>query len=587
MTKLIIDSFAGGGGASEGIRMALGRDPDVAINHDAEAIAMHVANHPGTRHLNSNVWQVDPLEATGGKPVGLAWFSPDCTHFSKARGGKPVKKHIRDLAWVVVLWAQRVRPDVIMMENVEEFQTWGPLTEDNRPCPIQSGLTFRKWKKELNKAGYKVDHRELRACDYGAPTIRKRLFLIARRDGLPIIWPEPTHGDPKSEAVLSGRLKPWRAAAEIIDWSVPIHSIFLTKEEARQFGVKRPLEFATMRRIARGVKRFVLDAARPFLVSLTHHGGDRVYSLDEPIHTITGAHRGEKAVVAPVFSYAQQGGASRSADEPLHTICASTKDQNQLVAPFMSRVDMTSAVERNGINSAETPLNTITTSNGLSLAAVHLTKFSENSTGVLPDEPLHTVMAGAPRHGVVAAFLAQHNAGPNNDGLAGRSAEEPVSTVTVTGSQQGLVAAALTQLRGTNKAGRSIGEPAPTIAAEGNHEGVVAAFMNTYYGTEQAPDLGEPLATVTTKDRFGVVTVTIDGHTYALTDIGMRMLTVRELFSAQGFRADYIIQPIVNGKPLTKTAATRMAGNSCSPWPVAAMVAANVNMPAVEIMAAE
>lgn len=297
MKELIVDSFAGGGGASTGIEMALGRSPDFAINHDDVALSMHRANHPKTSHLPHNIWKVDPSALCAGRPVGLLWASPDCKHFSKAKGGKPVEKSIRDLAWVIVRWAKQVKPRVILMENVEEFVTWGPLGPDSRPCPKRKGEEFQRWIRELKRLGYKVEWREMRACDHGAPTIRKRFFLIARRDGKPIVWPKPTHGDPKSEDVKAGKLLPWRVAAEVIDWSLPCPSIFLTKEEARVIGAKRPLAEATMARIAKGVKRYVLDAAEPFLVSLTHHGGDRNEAVSEPFKTITGAHRGEKALI--------------------------------------------------------------------------------------------------------------------------------------------------------------------------------------------------------------------------------------------------------------------------------------------------
>jgi DNA (cytosine-5)-methyltransferase 1 len=277
MRELIIDSFAGGGGASTGITAALGRSPDYAINHDREALAMHAANHPETIHLSKNIWQVDPMEVVGRRPVGLAWFSPDCKHFSKAKGGRPVKREIRDLAWTVVLWAKRVRPRVILLENVEEFADWGPLviTDEGqwRPCPERRGATFKRWVGELRRLGYRVEWRELRACDYGAPTIRKRLFLIARRDGKKIIWPTPTHAAPNDRDVIAGRKLPWRTAAEIIDWSLPCHSIFLTRAEGRAVGVNRPLAEATMTRIAKGVKRYVLDAAQPFVIP--RRPGDR------------------------------------------------------------------------------------------------------------------------------------------------------------------------------------------------------------------------------------------------------------------------------------------------------------------------
>jgi DNA (cytosine-5)-methyltransferase 1 len=309
MREIIVDNFAGGGGASTGIEAALGVHVDEAINHDPIALAMHAANHPGTRHHVQNICSVDPRDVTLGRPVGLAWFSPDCKHHSKAMGGKPREKNIRDLAWVVPHWAEHVRPRVIILENVEEFRHWGPLLENGKPCPIQKGLEFLRWVKEIEKRGYRVEWRELRACDYGSPTVRRRLFVIARCDGAPIRWPEPTHGP--------GRL-PYRTAAEIIDWSIPCKSIFERE---------RPLAEATCRRIARGIQRYVIDAARPFIVPLTHQGSDRCNSIDVPLCTVTGAHRGDLAaggthfaeVRAFIMAYYGTNQDPRIED-PLHTV---------------------------------------------------------------------------------------------------------------------------------------------------------------------------------------------------------------------------------------------------------------------------
>lgn len=325
---LIVDSFAGGGGASTGIEMALGRSPDIAINHNADALALHAANHPETLHLSENIFKVDPLDYVAGQHVGLAWFSPDCKHFSKAKGGKPVERNIRDLAWVIVLWAERAKPDVIIMENVEEWKEWGPLIETDKglmPCPDSRGQTFQKWCRAMKRAGYKLQHRELRACDYGAPTIRKRLFVIARRDGKPIVWPVPTHGAPTDPDVIAGRKLPWRTAAEIIDWSLPCPSIFDTSDEVMaKHGLRaiRPLADATMARVARGAKRYVLDAARPFIVNLTH--GVRSEDLDRPFNTITGANRGEKAVISPSITRFNSGATGSSMDEPAPTVTANS-----------------------------------------------------------------------------------------------------------------------------------------------------------------------------------------------------------------------------------------------------------------------
>lgn len=422
--ELVVDLFAGGGGASTGIEMALGRHVDIAVNHDPAALAMHEMNHPQTYHDRSDVFEVDPYAITQGRPVGLLWASPDCTFFSKALGGKPIRsaeKKRRALAWVVKRWGGQVNPRVIMMENVEEFQEWGRLIgpPDNlRPCPRRKGARFRRLVRDLERMDYRVEWREHRACDYGAPTIRKRLFLIARCDGRPIVWPEPTHGP--------GARKPYRTAAECIDWSIPMLSIFATPEEAREWARKhgvgtprRPLVEATMRRLARGVIRYVIEDPAPFIVDM-RPGGDRR--------------------------------------------------------------------ER------------------------------------------------------VVAFLAQNNGG-FYDG-AGRSLRDPMSTVLNTGS----------------------------------HQSLVVVFLQKYYGQGTGQRLDEPMHTIPTLDRFGLVAVTVmlEGERYVIADIAMRMLQPRELYSAQGFPAEYIIDRGVDGKKLTKTEMVRMCGNSVSPPIAAALVRANV-----------
>lgn len=511
--ELIVDSFAGGGGASLGIAMALGRGPDIAINHDAEALAMHAANHPGTLHLSKNIWQVDPLDHVGRRRVALAWFSPDCKHFSKAKGAAPVKRSIRDLAWVVVLWARRARPRVIILENVEEFRDWGPLDLAGRPCRERKGETFDRFVGELRRLGYRVEHREIRACDHGAPTIRKRLFLIARCDGLPIMWPAPTHGAPHDPGVVSGKLKPWRTAAEIIDWSLPCHSIFLSREEGRALGVNRPLADKTMARIAKGERRYVIEAAEPFIVPVTHAGDTRVHGIGEPLRTVTTAHRGEHALVSP-FLVPRYG--EREGQEP-----------------------RTRAV------GAPCP-TVVPTGNGGSL---------------------------------VAAFLAQHNGG-----MVGHDAREPVSTIVQKGCTQAVVSAGLVNLKGSDRRMAAPDAPAPTICAGGWHLGEVRAFLIKYYGTGgQWQDCRDPVHTVPTRDRLGVVMVA--GEPYEIVDIGMRMLSARELFRAQGFPDSYAIDLEHEGRPLTKTAQIRMCGNSVCPDLAAALVRANVGAAAADMEA--
>lgn len=505
---MIVDSFAGGGGASTGIEQALGRSPDVAINHDPAALAMHEVNHPDTRHLITNIWQIDPADVCRGRHVGLAWFSPDCKHHSKAKGGKPVERGIRDLAWVVVNWARRARPDVIMLENVEEFQDWGPLTPDNRPCPDGRGQTFREWVKELRKLGYRVEWRELRACDYGAPTIRKRLFLVARCDGQPIVWPEPTHAAPDSDEVADGLLEPWRTAAEIIDWSQPVPSIFDTAEQIKEkYGLRavRPLKDATLKRIARGVVRYVLEARQPFIVTCNHSGPHfRGQGLDEPFKTVTAARDGHGLVVPTLV---QTGYGERPGQSP--------------------RVP------------------------GL-------------------EKPLGTVVASAGKHALVAAFLAQHNTG-----AVGRLADAPVSTLTTRAAQQTVIAAHLMNLHGSTRRDRSAAEPHPTLCAGGGHGALIATFLQKYYGQGIGQPVTDPLHTLSTRDTFGLVTVQIDGTDYAIVDIGMRMLTPREMFRAQGFPDTYEIDTRPDGRPFTKTERTRMCGNSVCPPLARALAEAN------------
>ncbi|OAH18013.1 hypothetical protein AX289_29910 [Methylorubrum populi] len=668
MRPLIIDSFAGGGGASEGIRAAIGRDPDFALNHDRIALAMHRINHPDTHHIEEDVWNVDARAMCAGRPVGLLWMSPDCKHFSKAKGGKPREKAIRGLAWVGVRWIKSLpkwqRPRLVCLENVEEFQDWGPLLDDGKPCPVQRGATFKSFVQAFEAMGYVVEWRELRACDYGAPTIRKRLFLVARRDGRPIEWPAPTHGDPKSEAVRSGALLPWRTAAEIIDWSLPCPSIFETSAEIKaRWGIRanRPLADATMARIAKGTMRYVVNAVRPFLVSVNHGDsrGRREYPLNEPLNTMT-ASRGE-ALVTPFVTYGQQGGGNRDAGDPLHTLCASPKDQNAIVAPFVTkfnrgatghameqplatvtshhsethgggaaplgivaphliRVDQTSGdAARKGVHPADAPVSTITTAgaqalvsgylvprygerpgqdpraraidepapvivptgNEGSLAAVHLTRQFGASVGSAAEEPVGTITAGgAGKAGVVAAFLAQHNTERNGAAKAGSDAREPVSTITSGGGHQTVVAAHMLNLRGSDRRDAAIDAPAPTVTGGGNHAAAVYAFLSKYYG-EGLPSqpADEPLHTVTAKPRHGLVTVTVNGQPYAIVDIGMRMLTPRERFNAQGFRADYVIDrgELEDGSQIALTLEQqgRACGNSVCPQVAQAIVAAN------------
>ncbi|WP_426450644.1 DNA cytosine methyltransferase [Paenibacillus sp. S-38] len=529
LREIVVDNFAGGGGASTGIELAIGRSVDVAINHDPAAIAMHEVNHPETEHYCESVWDVDPRKAAAGRQVALCWLSPDCKHFSKAKGGKPVEKKIRGLAWVALRWAATVRPRVIMLENVEEFTTWGPL-KDGRPDQKQRGRTFRSFVNALQRQGYQVDWRELRACDYGAPTIRKRLFLIARCDGRPIVWPLPTHGNPNSLPVKAKKLKPWRTAAEIIDWSIPCPSIFERS---------RPLAENTLRRIARGIKRFVIDTPEPFIVRIgqTGFGGDRLqYKVDEPLTTIT------------------------------------TKAEHLLVAPFLAQYHSETASHDARGQTMDRPILTLDTSNRYGLVAAFLAKHfggNYNGPGAEMKAPLPTVTT-INHNSVVMAHIARHFGES-----VGSSVYKPIGTVTAGGGgKSALVTSSLIKLRGTCQDGQPVTDPMPTITAGGLHVGEVRAFLMAYYGSGTGQELTDPLHTVVTKDRFGLVTV--EGQDFQIVDIGMRMLEPHELFAAQGFPAEYIIDRDAIGRRYPKSAQVARCGNSVPPPFAEALVKANL-----------
>jgi len=578
--ELIIDNFAGGGGASTGIELALGRRVDVAINHDPEAVAMHTANHPETQHYCESVWEVDPRTVHPGRPVGLLWLSPDCKHFSKAKGGKPVEKKIRGLAWVALRWAAIRKPRVIMLENVEEFVTWGPLVAQPdgsmKPCPKRKGREFNAFRNALRRHGYQVEYKELRACDYGAPTIRKRLFLIARCDGQPIVWPEPTHAEPKT--AKAKKLKPWRTAAECIDWSIPCPSIF---ERAR------PLADATLRRIAKGIMRYVVNAAEPFIVPLTHHGADRRYGMEKPLPTVTAAHRGEMALVAPVLTEHANASSPRCmpADAPLRTICAQTKGgHHALISPTLIQ---TGYGERPGqaprAPGVHKPLGTLVGSQKHALVSAFLAKHYTGGVGAPLDDPAPTVTS-VDHNSLVTANLIHMGHGEGKDGTKRfshgiRDIKQPINTITANGATAGIVTSNMIKLR-NNCVGQDHREPLHTITGGAEHFAEVRAFLVKYYGTDQDPRLEEPLHTVTTKDRYGLVTV--GGEEYEIADIGLRMLAPRELFKAQGFPDNYIIgDNPAQGLTLTKSSQVRMCGNSVCPPLAAALVLANLSEMAI------
>lgn len=429
--ELIVDNFAGGGGASTGIELATGYSVDIAINHDPEAIKMHKANHPNTKHYCENVWAVDPVKACDGHPVGLAWFSPDCKHFSKAKGGKPKDKNIRGLAWVACRWAGLVRPRVIMLENVEEFKTWGPLNRGHHPIKLKQGKTFEKFVQQLNDLGYEVQFKELIAADYGAPTMRKRFFMIARCDGKPIVWPEPTHAPADSEEVKAGLLKPYVGAYTQIDFSRPCPSIFDTSEEIKEkYGIRavRPLAQKTMDRIARGLKKFVLDNPEPFIIQCNHGGERRPNDIREPMPTITGKHGYGivEPTLAPIIDKAYGGnyqGSGSNVNEPIDTI--TTVDHNRLVVPTLIQYHSETAQGEVRGQTIKDPIMTVDGSNRYGLVASFLSKFYKSGTGQDLREPLHTITTSPGHFGEVRAFLIKYY----GQGI-GQDIEEPLDTVT-------------------------------------------------------------------------------------------------------------------------------------------------------------
>ena len=573
--ELLVDNFSGGGGTSTGIELATGYSVDIAINHDPEAIRMHKANHPYTKHYCEDVWQVDPVAACKGHPVGLAWFSPDCKHFSKAKGGKPKDKFIRGLAWVACRWAGLVRPRVIMLENVEEFKTWGPLNRGHHPIKAKQGKTFEKFVQQLTDLGYEVQFKELVAADYGAPTMRKRFFMIARCDGKPIVWPEHTHAPADSEEVKAGLLKPYVGAYTQLDFSLPCPSIFDTAEEIKEkYGIRavRPLAPKTMERIARGLKKFVLENPEPFIIQCNHGGERRPNDIREPMPTITGKHG--YGIVEPYMVQIGQTGfaADRSKDvrEPLTTIVS--KNEHCLIEPKLAPYMGTNTTNHPGGNCKE-PIHTITTGNQQCLITPTLIQYSEtrnNSiTGQHIKDPIMSV-DGANRRRRVTAFLHKYYDGGYKG--AGESVENPLPTVTAW-DHNSMVTANLIQMN-NHCDGRDIREPIPTITAGDGHFGEVRAFLIKYYGQGTGQDIKAPLDTVTAQDRFGLVT--INGTDYQIVDIGLRMLEPRELYGCQGFPDDYIIDHDYTGKTYPRSEQVRRCGNAVCPPIPAALVRANL-----------
>lgn len=611
MREIIVDNFAGGGGASTGIELAIGRSVDIAINHDPNAVAMHSTNHPDTLHYCESVYDIDPRTATAGRPVGLAWFSPDCRHFSKAKGAKPVEKSIRGLAWIVIRWALAVRPRVMMLENVEEFRSWGPLlAAEMRPDPARSGETFEAFcgmlcggvtadhpaltecceflgiaadgelaKQLVAGLGYAVDYRELRACDFGAPTIRKRFFMVMRCDGVPVAWPEPTHGDPKTPAVQSGKLKPWRTAAECIDWSIPAPSIF---------DRKKALAENTLKRIARGIQRFVLDSASPFIVKCNHTTTKGKYdcfrgqALAEPLQTITKTHG--YAIATPVMAplFAGTGGSTfqmkpRPVDKPFFTLL--TQNRTNVIAPVLAPLIARQFGASVG-HRADEPSATVTAGGGGKSQLVCPTLI-QMGYGERPGQeprvlqmnnPLGTVTAGGNKFAMVAANLVKHYGG-NYTG-PGIGLDEPAHSVT-TVDHHALVASHLVKLRGTCRDGQRTDRPMPTVTAGGLHVGEVKTTLAVeVYDKQRADQVLTFLRQYCGADCDGLVT--ISGVVYRIVDIGMRMLQPRELYVAQGFPEWYIIDRDYMGNRYAKDKQVARCGNAVPPPFAEALVRANL-----------
>lgn len=606
-SEIIVDNFAGGGGASTGIELAIGRSVDIAINHDPNAVAMHTTNHPDTLHYCESVYEVRPKVATAGRPVALAWFSPDCRHFSKAKGAKPVEKAIRGLAWVVLRWGLDVKPRVMKLENVEEFKTWGPLLAgEMRPDPARAGETFEAFigmltsgisadhpalaecceflnisldsedaARLVNGLGYTVEYRELRACDYGAPTIRKRFFMVMRCDGKPIVWPEATHGDPKSPAVQAGKLTPWRTAAECIDWSIPTPSIF---------DRKKPLAVNTLKRIARGIQRFVVDSDNPFIVKCNHtttrgkYDCFRGQGLYSPIQTITKTHGYALAVPTLAPFMAGNGGSQyqakpRPLNKPVHTILKQSRAC--VVAPVIARQFGASIGHR-----ADEPSATITAGGGGKSQFVTATliqmgygeRVGQSPRVLNLGKPLGTVTAGGNKFAVTTAFLAKHYGG-NYTG-PGVALDKPAHSVT-TVDHHALVTSHLVKLRGTCRDGQTTDEPMPTITAGGQHVGEVKTTLAVEdYDEERAQQVLAFLQEYSGEDCTGMVN--IGGVTYRIVDIGMRMLQPHELYRAQGFPEWYIIDQDYRGVKYAKDKQVARCGNAVPPPFAEALVRSNL-----------
>lgn len=515
--EIIVDNFAGGGGASTGIELAAGRPVAIAINHDPDAILLHKTNHPYTEHLQASVWDVDPEEVCKGRPVGLAWFSPDCKHFSKAKGSALVDRNIRGLAWIVLRWAAKVRPRVIMLENVEEFQTWGPVRK-GKPIKKKAGQTFRKWKQQLEDLGYVIEHRELVAADYGAPTTRKRFVLVARCDGKPIVWPERTHAPRDSEEVKSGKLKPWRSAAEIIDWTLPGYSIFASRQEIwEQHGVRaqRPLKPNTLRRIIRGVDKFTIKSGNPFIVP-TGYGerkgqAPRVQDLADPLGTVVAKDKFTlcQPVASPfgVECNHSGGGHIHNLVDPLNTV---TGKHTGGVASAVAVPYTFSNTGGSVGDSVAGPVHTIRTAGGQVLASANLMSIGQTGGGDrIRDmrEPVPTTVSKQECCAVAANLIQYHT--EQTESVRGQGMDDPVMTVD-SSNRYGLASCNLVEYYGNGNP-IDVTDPLHTVTAH-DREGVVSAHIQKFFGGVVGKDSREPLSTVTTVDHNALAAVHIEKY---------------------------------------------------------------------------
>ena len=557
-----VDCFAGGGGWSTGAELAIGRPIDIAINHDPAAVLMHKTNHPYTQHYCEDIFAVDPRDAVRGRKVQWAHFSPDCKHFSKAKGAKPVSKKIRGLAWIVLKWAALVQPDIISLENVEEFKTWGPVRR-GKPIKAKSGETFQRWLSQLEALGYRVEHRELVACDYGAPTSRKRFFLIARRDGKPIVWPKPTHGPMDSEEVKSGRLLPWRSAAEIIDWNIPCYSVFDSRQEIKEkYGVNavRPLAENTMRRVIRGVDKFTIRSGKPFIVECNHGGNGHTRDTDNPLNTVTGKYTGGlcEPLLVPLTITNTSNSVGTMASEPVHTV---TTAGNQIYAAANLIQYHTERGENVRANSMDSPLPTADAANRYGLTTAQLTEYYGNGQSLSVETPMHTI-TGHDREAVVCAHINKYFGG-----VVGSEAAEPLPTVTSI-DHNALAAAHIVEFKGQD-IGQEMRKPLRTITTSAGefaachaylvkaekqdlrHWPEIRALLNRYCGYSLADD--------------EIMLLEIAGTRYFISDIMLRMLTPRELYNANGFPPDYIIDRDYMGNEYKKDKQVARCGNAVPP----------------------